>query len=140
MTPSDLSLASGNPQYWDMFMMNAAGLSTRAWVILILLLYILCELNAIECGMRLVNSAPTSPLAATGQVVALPVGTRGVPSLVFVTAREKLIYNFWLTTGMTFLVMGLGLLFGHGVRLALAERRANLSRAENQPHRGDPRS
>ena len=56
-------------------MMNAAGLSMRAWVILILLLYVLCELNAIECGMHLVNGAPTAPMAATGQVVALSVGT-----------------------------------------------------------------
>ena len=121
-------------------MMNAAGLSMRAWVILILLLYVLCELNAFECGMRLVNGAPTAPMAATGQVVALSVGSKGVPSLVFVTAREKMIYSFWLTMGMACLVMGLGLLFGQGLRLALAERRANLARSKIQPHRREPGS
>lgn len=110
-------------------MINAARLSIRAWVGLIFLLYILCELNALKCGMRLVNGAPTAPVIETGQTVAMLVGTRGAPSTVFVTDREQMTYDFWLSCGMASLILGLSLFFGHGIRLALAERRANLARA-----------
>ena len=115
--------------------MNAARLSIRAWIGLIFLLYILCELNALECGMRLVNGAPTSPVVATGQTVAMVVGTRGAPSTVFVTGQQQMTYDYWLSAGMASLILGLSLFFGYGVRLALAERRAKLARASIRPRR-----
>lgn len=110
-------------------MMNAACLSIRAWIGLIFLLYILCELNALACGMRLINGAPTSPVIETGQTIAMITGSRSGASTVFITNHEQMTYDFWLSCGMGSLILGLSLVFGYGVRLALAERRANMARA-----------
>lgn len=109
--------------------MNAARLSIRVWVGLIFLLYIVCELNALSCGMRLINGAPTSPVVETGQTIAMIVGSRTGSLTVFITDQEQMTYDFWLSCGMGSLLLGLSLFFGHGIRLALAERRANLARA-----------
>lgn len=110
-------------------MFNAARLSIRSWIGLIFLLYILCELNALVCGMRLIDGAPTVPVAETGQTVAMTVATRGAPLTVFITDHQQMVYDWWLGAGMAALLLCLGLFFGVGVRLALAERRANLARA-----------
>jgi hypothetical protein len=118
-------------------MINAARLSIRAWIGLIFLLYILCEVNALECGMRLVNGAPTAPVVETGQTIAMIVGSRTGSSTVFITDREQMIYDFWLSCGMAALVLGLTLVFGYGIRLALAERRAKLARAPIPTRRRD---
>ncbi len=114
-------------------MMNGACLSIRGWIGLIFLLYILCELNALACGMRLINGAPTSPVVETGQTIAMIIGSRSGPSTVFITGHEQMTYDFWLICGMSSLILGLSLVFGYGVRLALAERRANLARAAIRP-------
>lgn len=120
-------------------MINATRLSIRAWTGLVFLLYILCELNALQCGMRLVNGAPTSPIVETGQTVAMVVASKGAPSTVFITNQEQITYDFWLSAGMGSLVLCLSLFFGYGIRLAIAERRAKLARAPARRRPGSPR-
>lgn len=120
-------------------MMNAARLSIRAWVGLIFLLYIVCELNALVCGMRLINGAPTSPVVETGQTIAMIVSSRTGPLTVFITDHEQMIYDFWLGCGMASLVLDLSLVFGYGIRLAIAERRAKPAAAPIRPRRRDHR-
>jgi hypothetical protein len=124
--------------------MNAASLSIRAWVGLLFLLYVLCELNGIRFGMDLVRAAPNSPTAATGQTVAMLVGSRGAPATIYVTSHEQFVYYLWLGGGMAALMAGLALMVGYGVTLALRERRARVARtaspARRKPLRPGPKN
>jgi hypothetical protein len=116
--------------------MYAVRLSVRSWVCLLFALYILCEANALERGMRLVIGAPSAPVPATGQTVAMLIGGKGAPVTIYVTGHDQFTYYLWLAAGMIALVLGLGLMVWQGVRLALAERRARARRVRVEDRRG----
>jgi hypothetical protein len=103
--------------------MDPSVKNLRDWVALLFSLFCVLDIAAVQYGMSLARTAPLHPEPLAGAIIAMIQGPRGAWYHVYVTQGQMTLLRTLLGGAALSLLATLGLIVGHGMRVARSGRK-----------------